>query len=129
MARVTRDTPNYELGADQLAALDLLLAGKTVTEAAAAVGVARETVSRWRNKDAAFLAAYNAALQSAYDAGLARLLEARGKALDRLATLLDSKDEATALKAAAVLLRVTITRPTGRVDPADIDSWRNILGD
>ena len=106
MARVTRDTPNYELGADQLAALDLLLAGKTVTEAAAAVGVARETVSRWRNGDPAFQAAYNAALQGAYEAATARLLDARGRALGRLAELVDSPDPAIALKAAAALLRV-----------------------
>ena len=81
MARMTRNTPKtYELEADQLTALDLLLAGQTVTATAAAVGVARDTVSRWRNGDPAFKAAYNAAMQSAYDATTARLLDARGRA-------------------------------------------------
>jgi len=123
MARATRATPrlSYELEADQAAALDLLLAGQTVTAAAAAVGVARETVSRWRNGDANFQAAYNAALQSAYDATAARLLDARARAVERLAALIDSKDEATALKAAAALLRVEVDRPKGRTSAAGVE--------
>lgn len=121
MPRITRGTPKDELTADQAAALDLLLAGQTVTAAAAAVGVARETVSRWRNSDPAFQAAYNAALQSVYDAGQARLLEARGKALDRLAALVDSKTPEIALKAAAVLLRVDAPRPGGPTTAAGVE--------
>ena len=121
MARATRATPlSYELEADQAAALDLLLAGQTVTAAAAAVGVARETVSRWRNSDPAFMAAYNAALQSAYEAGQARLLDARGRAVERLAALVDSPNTNHALKAAALLLRVPMLPPAGDVDPARI---------
>ena len=126
MARRGYQPPTYELSAEQAAALDLLLAGQTITAAAAAVGVARETVSRWRNSDPAFMGAYNAALQSAYDATTARLLDARGKALDRLAALVDSEDEATALKAAAALLRVPVVEPKGRTDPAAIERWQMI---
>ena len=122
MARATRATPSYELSADQSAALDLLLAGQTVTAAAAAVGVARETVSRWRNSDPAFMAAYNAALQSAYEAGQARLLDARGRAVERLAALVDSPNTNYALKAAALLLRVPMLPPAGDVDPAAIEA-------
>ena len=122
MARATRATPSYELEADQAAALDLLLAGQTVTAAAAAVGVARETVSRWRNNDPAFQAAYNAAMQSVYEAGQARLLEARGKAVERLAALVDSPNTNFALKAAALLLRVPVLPPAGDVDPAAIEA-------
>lgn len=124
MARRGYEPKTYELTPDQAAALDLLLAGKTVTETAAAVGVARETVSRWRNNDPAFMAAYHAAMQSAYDAGQARLLEARTKALDRLAALVDSDDPAIGLKAAAALLRVNVERPKGNIDPADIEKWQ-----
>ena len=121
MARATRATPSYELEADQAAALDLLLAGQTVTAAAAAVGVARETVSRWRNNDPAFQAAYNAALQSAHDAMSKKLIDARARAIDTLAGLLDSDDQATALKAAAALLRVEIDRPKGYTNPAAVE--------
>ena len=126
MARRGYEPKKYELEADQAAALDLLLAGQTVTAAAAAVGVARETVSRWRNNDPAFQAAYNAALQSAYEAGQVRLLDARARAVERLAALVDSKDEATALKAAAALLRVDVPRPDGPTSPAGIER-RQIL--
>lgn len=126
MPRATRITPSYELTPEQGQALDLLLAGQTVTAAAAAVGVARETVSRWRNGDANFQAAYNAALQSAYDATAARLLDARARAVERLAALVDSKDEATALKAAAALLRVEVDRPKGATSAAGVER-RNLL--
>jgi anti-sigma factor ChrR (cupin superfamily) len=121
VARRGYEPKKYELAADQAAALDLLLAGQTITAAAAVVGVARETVSRWRNSDPTFQAAYNAALQSAYDATTARLLDARGRALDRLAALVDSEDEATALKAAAALLRVEVARPAGDTSPARLE--------
>ena len=97
MARRAYEPKSYALEADQAAALDLLLAGQTVTAAAAAVGVARETVSRWRNNDPAFQAAYNAALQSAHDAMSKKLIDARARAIDTLAGLLDSDDQATCL--------------------------------
>ncbi len=121
MAR--RNEPKtYTLEADQAAALDLLLSGQTVTAAAAAVGVARETVSRWRNNDPAFQAAYNAALASVYEAGQVRLLDARARAVERLAALVDSSNTSIALKAAGLLLRVPVLPPAGDVDPAAIDA-------
>ena len=122
MARRGYEPKTYELTADQAAALELLLSGQTITAAAAAVGVVRETVSRWRNSDPAFQAAYNAAMQSAYEAGQARLLEARGKAVERLATLVESPNSNIALKAAALLLRVPVLPPAGDVDPAKIEA-------
>jgi hypothetical protein len=121
MARKAYQPKVYELTPDQAAALDLLLSGQTITAAAAAVGVTRETVSRWRNSDPAFQAGYNAALQSAYDATTARLLDARGKALDRLAALVDHADPAIALKAAGALLRVGVDRPGGDTSPAGVE--------
>ena len=120
MAR-RNDPKNYELSPDQAAALDLLLAGQTATAAAAAVGVARETVSRWRNSDPAFQGAYNAALQSAHDAMAKKLLDARARAIDTLADLLESDDQAIALKSAAALLRVEIDRPKGYTNPTAIE--------
>jgi hypothetical protein len=121
MARRGYEPKTYELTPDQAAALDLLLAGQTITAAAAAVGVARETVSRWRNSDPAFMGALNSALQSAHDAMTKKLLDARARAIDTLADLLDSDDQAIALKSAAALLRVDIDRPKGYTNPAAID--------
>jgi hypothetical protein len=47
------------LSATQSAALEGLLAGKTVTEAAAAAGVGRTTIHKWMRVDFAFQAALN----------------------------------------------------------------------
>ncbi len=124
MARRGIDPNQYQLTPDQAAALDQLLGGRTVTEAAAAVGVARETLSRWRTNDPAFQAAYNAAMKSAYEAAEARLLDARARAVERLAALVDSPDPAIALKAAAALLRVPAERPRGETDPAELARWQ-----
>ena len=111
----------YELTPEQAAALELLLSGQNITAAAEAVGVARETVSRWRNSDPAFLGAYNAALQSAHDAMSKKLLDARARAIDTLADLLEEDDHGLALKAAAALLRVEVDRPKGYTNPVAIE--------
>ena len=124
MARRGYEPRTYELTPDQAAALELLLSGQTITAAAAAVGVARETVSRWRNNDPAFQAAYNAALQSAHDANQKKLIDARAKALDRLAGMGGFVGPGLTFKAAAALLRVEVDRPKGYTDPADIEKWQ-----
>lgn len=121
MARRGYEPKTYDLTPDQAAALELLLSGQTITAAAAAVGVARETVSRWRNNDPAFQGAYNAALQSAYDAMSKKLLDARARAIDTLADLLEADDHGLALKAAAALLRVEVERPKGYTNPVAIE--------
>ena len=126
MARRGYQPKVYELTPDQAAALDLLLSGQTITAAAAAVGVARETVSRWRNDDPTFQAAFNAAIQSAYEANQKKLIDARGKALDLLAAMVDSEDPAIAFKAAAALLRVDVPQPKGRTNPADLERWQGL---
>jgi HEAT repeat protein len=108
-------------------ALGLLLSGKTITETAAALGVARETVSRWRHADAAFEAVYNEGLRSAWEAGHVRLEEARGKAIERLVSLMESDDPAVALKAAMALVRLDIPEPKGSVNPERIQ-LNNFMG-
>lgn len=109
-----------ELEPQQVEAVGLLLSGKTITETAAALGVARETVSRWRHTDAAFEALYNEGLRSTWEAGRVRLEEARGKAIARLVELVDSEEPAVALKAAMALVRLDIPEPKGSVNPEHI---------
>ncbi len=110
-----------ELEPQQLEAVGLLLSGRTITETAAALGVARETVSRWRHTDAAFEALYNEGLRSTWEAGRVRLEEARGKAIARLVELVDSEEPAVALKAAMALVRLDIPEPKGSVNPVHIE--------
>lgn len=116
MARASYKAPTYELSPQQVEAVELLLTGFTVTATAAALGVSRETVTRWRHSDPGFEAAYNAGLLSAWEASHKRLLDTRGKAIDKLAELLDSDDPAIALKASAALVKINIERPNGSVD-------------
>lgn len=127
MARTKYRPPTYDLTPQQIEAVDLLLSGKTVTETAAALDVARETVSRWKHKDAGFQAAYNIGLLSAWEANHKRLLDAKTKAIDKLTGLLDKEeDPQIVLKAAAALVRIDIPKPTGKTDPAGLERWLSL---
>jgi hypothetical protein len=57
----------------QLTVLEALLAGRTITDAAAAVGVSRTTVHRWLKDDYLFRAEVNAARHALRQMALARL--------------------------------------------------------
>ena len=48
-----------KLSVEQLNAIDILVLGKTDQETATTVGVARETVNRWRNENPYFAAELN----------------------------------------------------------------------
>lgn len=126
MARA-RQAQTHELTPQQIEAVSLLLSGKTITETAAALDVARETVSRWRHTDPDFEAVYNEGLRSVWEAGQVRLEEARGKAIARLVALMDSDEPAVALKAAMALVRLDVPEPQGSVNPERIQ-MSNLLG-
>src|SRR2546423_585802 len=53
------DTSQYALSHQQDTVVDLLAAGSNLTEAAEKVGVSRQTVSEWVNRNPAFQAALN----------------------------------------------------------------------
>ena len=92
------------LTGNQQAALLELLAGHTITEAAQRTGIARQTISGWVNQDDIF-AAELANRRLAIRNSLTRRLEGHAlRAVDRLGELLDSANEAVALKAASALL-------------------------
>lgn len=117
----------YQLSPQQTQALDLLLAGRTITQAAEEVGITRETLSRWRNHDPAFQAAYNASLRSSWEACQSKLLEKRIHALDRLAELVDSDNDALALRACMALLRLKAGYPGGKTEPEEIDREKQLF--
>lgn len=120
MSRKVKEKEAPDLSAQQVKALGLLLAGQTQRDVAAELGINEATISRWLNYDTQFIAAHNAGLQSLYDAGLAELLDLRRRAFGVLGDLLGSGDEATRLKAAGIVLRQEIAKPSGPTDPNDI---------
>ena len=73
----------------QAAAVDLLTAGRTLTDAAAAVGVDRATVSGWVNHHPAFIAALHSRRQELWDGLVDELRGLLPKALAVLKQELD----------------------------------------
>ena len=106
----------------QQRALQALLAGATDTEAAEVANVTRETVNRWRHRDANFVAAFNEARQDLaqdFHDGLRALLP------DALAALRDglaADNVNTRVRVAATLFRTLrdIGEPTGPTNPEAI---------
>ena len=70
-----------ELSPTRATALEALLAGCTVTEAAHATGVDRTTVHRWKS-DPVFLAVYNGRRSEMREASEAELQQLQTKALE-----------------------------------------------
>lgn len=114
----------YDLDPQQLQALTMLLSGKTVTETAAALDVARETVSRWKHKDPAFQSAFADARIAAYEAEQTRLRDVRQKAFDKLEDLLDATNDDIALKAAVAVVKLPLDRPKGETDPERVSMFQ-----
>ena len=78
----------------QRQAVSLILAGKTDGEVAQAVGVARETVNRWRNGDDLFMITLNAERHRLWDAHRERLTSLVGKAITAVEKGLELDPEA-----------------------------------
>ena len=112
----SRLTPQQEL------AIDLLASGKTITEAAEAVGFTRQTASAWVNRGVAFRAGLNGRRQELWDANCDRLRSMLPDAVEALATELRNGDR---LKAAALILRAcgayALAAPTAPTDPEEIE--------
>ena len=106
----------------QQQALQALLTGATDTEAAEAANVTRETVNRWRHRDANFVAALNEARQDLaqdFHDGMRALLP------DALAVLRDglaADNINTRVRVAATLFRTLrdVGEPSGPTNPETI---------
>ena len=118
------------LTATQERALLLLASGETVTATAEAVGVSRQTVSEWANRDPEFIAALNSVRQEVLDAGADRLRNMVGAALDAVEAGMNSEELSTKDKASlgmALLKQVGLSEragSTGNTDAASIRSSR-----
>ena len=94
-----------DLKDQQLLAIPLIVAGKSDAQVAEAIGVARETVNRWRNHDEDFQNELSQSRRAHINARISALSSVNTKAIEVLEELLDSDDEQTRLRAAMHLLK------------------------
>jgi hypothetical protein len=105
------------LSAPQEKALAALLEGATVTGAADAAGVTRQTVSGWQNHDAEFAAELQNRRAELWAGALARIEASIPAALDVLTGLLKDADPRLRLAAANRILAPVFLHPEDRVVP------------
>ena len=103
--------------------IDLIMAGYSDSEAAAEAGVARQTVSRWRNKDPDFIQALEVRrelMRQRHMEAFSQLVEKAMRVMDKA---LESRNEHIRLKAATFVLRVSglegYEKPEKKLSPAE----------
>jgi hypothetical protein len=113
-----------ELTGAQLNALAALLGGDSITDAATAAGVQRQTVHEWLRSET-FAITLNKAKRELWDAQQGALRALGDKAIGVLDDALDSEDGALSLKAAQIVLRsiTALGKPSG---PTTKEDW--VLG-
>jgi hypothetical protein len=108
------------LSVEQLNAIDILVQGRTDQETAETVGVARETVTRWRNDNPRFTAELNKQRRLIWGDSHDRLRALASKAVDVLETSLGDGDSRVALEVLkAIGLYGQVQPPSG---PEDAES-------
>ena len=107
----------------QLNAIDILVQGKTDQETALAVGVTRETVTRWRNDNPHFAAELNKQRRSIWAASHDRLRSLAGKAVDTLEAALDSGDSRIAVEVMKAVGLYGQVKPPGGPADAELVMW------
>ena len=117
-----------KLTATQEQALLLLASGETVTATAEAVGMSRQTVSEWANRDPEFIAALNSVRQETLDAGADKLRGMVEKALDAVAEGFDSEELSAKERAALgmeLLKNVGLVKRVNAIGSTDAASVRS----
>jgi hypothetical protein len=112
-------TTETALAIDQQKALEHLLTGQSVAEAAQLAGISRATLYRWLRHDAAFGAAYNQWQDQLQEGCRSRLLTLGVKAAAAVEKALDNGDAKTALQ----LLKgmgLLSPRPVGLTDADEL---------
>jgi len=105
-------------------AIELLLAGKTDQEVAEAVGVTRQTVNLWRNRDKVFQAALDARRQELWGACVERLRQLIGRALQVLEADLLQDDDRRLRQSAAVHVLKCVGLYGANLEPKDtVKRW------
>jgi hypothetical protein len=119
------DAAKWPLTPQQEAAVDLLSIGRTVTETADAVGVARQTVSEWLHRHAGFKASLNRRRQETWESLVDDLRSLAPKAVRVLQEELE-RDGRSRLLAAVHVLKASglygLVKPDGATDATDLDT-------
>ncbi|RME79662.1 MAG: hypothetical protein D6784_00380 [Chloroflexi bacterium] len=115
------DNGKADLTPQQAQVIAHLVAGMSQAEAARQVGVAAETISRWKANNPAFVAAYNQAKQAQWDAVTMKLDGLANLAVDTLADLLQDDDPKVRLQAVRLWLEHR-QRPEGPTDPQEVQA-------
>jgi DNA-binding XRE family transcriptional regulator len=100
-----REAAEKVLKEQQMLAIPHILAGKSDAQVAEAVGVARETVNRWRNHDRDFQDELSQSRVAHIDARVIGLSSVNAKAIEVMEEFLDSDDEQIRMRAAMHLLK------------------------
>jgi hypothetical protein len=113
---------------EQGRALAALLAGQGVTAAAAAAGVDRRTVTRWRTSNAQFVSLYRSLKAELFEATRAELLVLAPKAVRTIKSLLTRRTTppGVRLRAAVAVLESVAAMPQD--GSADLDDVENEIG-
>lgn len=106
----------------QETALGALIRGTSITDAAQESGVARQTVSHWKNNDPEFIAALNRGRRDAWEQEQDRLRAVRAKALDVIAAELDNNGSfGRAMEVLKALSRMSL-KPEGKTSAEQVAS-------
>ena len=132
MAEVAKIGKSRQLTVEQENAIDLLLQGKSDREDAEAVGVSRQTVTEWRNRNALFVAELNRRRQEVWGGQTERLRQLVAQAVSVLEEDLQQKQDLRLRQAAAVHILRAVglygvnLAPKGATDPEDVEAnWQN----
>jgi len=107
MTEATKPDKIRQLSQEQMNALEHLLQGKSDRAVSEAVGVARQTVWEWRNRDPLFIAELNRQRSEMWKEARERLKTLANRALDVVESQLDSGDPKASLAAAKYILQGT----------------------
>jgi transposase-like protein len=114
------EKPIGRLAADQQAAMELLVMGKTIAETARSAGVSRTTIYHWLRHDPVFQAAYNQWHDQLEEGCRSRLMTLTDKATDAIEKALENGDARAALQ---LLKGMGMIRPKV-IGPTDAEEAR-----
>jgi hypothetical protein len=114
-----------ELKADQVKAMQHLVAGLSITDAAIASGVARRTLFRWCKEDETFVAALNLWKHAQLESGRTQALTLIGPALKTVGTAIQQGHVSASLQVIRGLGVLSPAKP-GETDPDQLKRKRKI---